>query len=103
MFKFLQARIKQCVNQGLPNVQAGFGKGRGTRDQIANMHWIIKKVREFQENIYFLFIDYNKDFDCVDFDCGDHKKTVENSERDENTKPLSMHPEKFVYTLSSKS
>ena len=60
MFKFLQARIKQCVNQGLPNVQAGFGKGRGTRDQIANMHWIIKKAREFQKNIYFCMLTMPK-------------------------------------------
>ena len=103
MFKFLQARIKQCVNQGLPNVQAGFGKVRGTRDQIANMHWIIKKAREFQENIYFLFIDYNKDFDCVDFDCGDHKKTVENSERGGNTRPPDLSLEKPVCRSGSNS
>ena len=71
MFKFLQARFKQCVNQELPNVKAGFGKGRGARDQIANICWIIKKAREFQKNLYFFFIDYTKDLDCVDFDCVD--------------------------------
>ena len=64
--KILQARLQQYVNRELPDVQAGFRKGRGTRDQIANTHWIIKKVREFQKNIYFSFIDYAKAFDCVD-------------------------------------
>ena len=73
MLKILQARLQQYVNHELPDVQVWFRKGRGTRDQIANIHWIIKKVREFQKNIYF-FIDYTKVFDCVD-----HKKTVENS------------------------
>ena len=66
MLKILQARLQQYVNRELPNVQAGFRKGRGTRDQIANIHWIIKKTREFQKNIYFCFIDYAKAFDCVD-------------------------------------
>ena len=66
MLKILQARLQQYMNGELLNVQAGFRKGRGTRDQIANMYWIIKKVREFQENIYFCFIDYAKAFDCVD-------------------------------------
>ena len=65
MFKILQARLQQYVNHELPNVQAGFRKGRGTRDQIANICWIIEKAREFQKNIYF-FIDYAKAFDCVD-------------------------------------
>ena len=69
MLKILQARLQQCVNHELPDVQAGFRKGRGTRDQIANIHWIIEKVREFQRNIYLCFIDYAKAFDCVD-----HKK-----------------------------
>ena len=69
MLKILQARLQQYVNHELPDVQAGFRKGRGTRDQIANIHWIIKKVREIQKNIYFCFIDYDKAFDCVD-----HKK-----------------------------
>ena len=64
MLKILQARLQQYVNHELPNVQAGF---RGTRDQIANIHRIIKKVRDFQKNIYFCFIDYVKAFDCVDY------------------------------------
>ena len=66
MLKILQARLQQNVNRELPDVQAGFRKGRGTRDQIANIHWIVKKAREFQKNIYFCFIDYAKAFDCVD-------------------------------------
>ena len=66
MLKILQARPQQYANHELPDVQAGFRKGRGTRNQIANIHWIIKKAREFQENIYFCFIDYTKTFDCVD-------------------------------------
>ena len=65
MLKILQARLQQYVNRELPDVQAGFRKGRGTRDQIANICWIIKKAREFQKNIYFYFIDYAKAFDCV--------------------------------------
>ena len=66
MLKILQARLQQYANRELPDVQAGFRKGRGTRDQIANIHWIIKKAKEFQKNIYFCFIDYAKAFDCVD-------------------------------------
>ena len=66
MLKILQARLQQYVNRELPDVQAGFRKGRGTRDQIANIHWILEKAREFQKNIYFCFIDYAKAFDCVD-------------------------------------
>ena len=66
MFKILQARLQQYMNHELPDVQAGFRKDRGTRDQITNIHWIIKKAREFQKNIYFCFIDYAKAFDCVD-------------------------------------
>ena len=66
MLKILQARLQQDVNHELSDVPAGFRKGRGTRDQIANIHWIIKKAREFQKNIYFCFIGYNKAFDCVD-------------------------------------
>ena len=66
MFKILQFRLQQYVNHELPDVQAGFRKGRGTRDQISNIHQIIKKAREFQKNIYFCFIDYTKAFDCVD-------------------------------------
>ena len=66
MLKILQARLQQYVNRELPCVQAGFQKGRGTRDQIANVHWIIEKAREFQKNIYFYFIEYAKAFACVD-------------------------------------
>ena len=66
MLKILQARLQQYVNHELPDVQAGFRQGRGTRDQIANIHWIMEKAREFQKNIYFCFIDYAKAFDCVD-------------------------------------
>ena len=66
MFKILQARLQQYVNQELPDVQPGFRKGRGTRDQIASIHWIMEKAREFQKNICFCFIDYTKAFDCVD-------------------------------------
>ena len=90
MLKILQARLQQYVNRELPDVQAGFRKGRGTRDQIANICWIIKKVGEFQKNIYFCFIDYAKAFDCVD-----HKK-LENSQRDGNTTPPDLPLEKFV-------
>ena len=67
MLKILQARLQQYMNLELPDVQAGFRKGRGTRDQIANIHWIIEKAREFQKNIYFCFIEYAKAFDCVDY------------------------------------
>ena len=66
MLKILQARLQQYVNHELPDVQVGFRKGRGTRDQIANICWLIKKARNFQKNIYFCFIDYAKAFDCVD-------------------------------------
>ena len=71
MLKILQDRLQQCMNCELPDVQAGFRKGRGTRDQIANICWIIKKAKEFQKNIYFCFIDYPKAFDCVE-----HKKQI---------------------------
>ena len=70
MLKALQARRQQYKNWELPDVQAGFGKGRGTRDQIANIHWIIEKAKEFQKNIYFCFIDYAKDFVWVTTNCG---------------------------------
>ena len=66
MLKILQARLQNVMNQELPDVQAGFIKGRGTRDQIASIHWNIEKAREFQKNIYFYFIDYTKAFDSVD-------------------------------------
>ena len=65
MLKILQARLQQYVSRELPDVQAGFQKGRGTRDQIANKHWIMEKARELQKNIYFCFIDYAKAFGCV--------------------------------------
>ena len=81
MVKILQARLQQYVNSELPDIQAGFRKGRGTRDQIVNIHWIMEKAREFQKNIYFCFIDYAKAFDCAN-----HSK-LENSERDGNTRP----------------
>ena len=66
MLQILQARLQQYMNRELPDVQAGFRKGRGTKDQIANIRWIMEKAREFQKNIYFCFIDYAKAFDCVD-------------------------------------
>ena len=90
MLKIPQARFQQYVNCELPDVQAGSRKGRETRDQIANIHWIIEKAREFQKSIYFCFIDYAKAFDCVD-----HKK-LENSQKDGNTRPLHLLPEKPV-------
>ena len=71
MFKILQARLQQYVNQELPDLQAGVRKGKGTRDQIADIHWIIKKAREFQKSIYFCFTDYAKAFDaCIIKNCG---------------------------------
>ena len=72
MLKILQARLQQYVNQELPDVQVGFRKGKGTRDQISNVHYVIEKAREFQKNIYFCFIDYTKVFDCWS------QQTVEN-------------------------
>ena len=66
MLKILQAKLQQYMNWELPDIQTGFGKDRGTRDQIANIHWIIKKAREFQKNIYYCFIDYAKATDCVE-------------------------------------
>ena len=86
MLKILQARLQQYVNCELPDVQAGFRKGRGTRDQIANIRSIIEKAREFQKNINFYFIDYAKAFDCVD-----HNK-LENSPRNGNTRPPYLPP-----------
>ena len=97
MLKILQARLQQYVNCELPDVQAGFRKGRGTRDQIANICWIMEKAREFQTNIYFCFIDYAKAFDCVD-----HNK-LENSERDGNTRPPNLPLEKSVCRSGSNS
>ena len=97
MLKILQARLQQYVNCGFPDVQAGFRKGRGTRVQIANIQWIIKKAREFQKNIYCCFIDYTKAFNCVD-----HNK-LENSSRDGNTRPPYLPPEKSVCRSRSNS
>ena len=97
MLKILQAKLQQYVNRELPDVQAGFTKGRGTRDQIANIRWTIEKAREFQKNIYLCFIDYAKAFDCVD-----HKK-LENSERDGNTRPPDLPLEKTICRSGSNS
>jgi len=95
VLKILQARLQQYVNRELPDVQAGFRKDRGTRDQIANIRWIIKKAREFQKNIYFCLIDYAKAFDFVD-------QNVENSERDENARPPDLPLEKPICRSGSK-
>ena len=89
MLKIIQAGFQQYVNCELPDVQAGFTKGRGTRDQIANICWIIRKAREIQKNLYFCFIDCAKGFDCVD-----HNE-LENSLRDGNTRPPDLPPEKM--------
>ena len=97
MLKILQGRLQQYVNRELPDVQAGFRKGRGTRDQIANIHQIMEKSREFQKNIYFCFIDYTKDFDCVD-----HNKLWE-TERVGNTRPPDLPFEKPVWRSGSNS
>ena len=90
MLKILQAMLQQYMNHKLPDVQAGFRKGRGTRDQIPNNHLIINKAREFQKNIYFCFIDYSKAFNCVD-----HNK-LENSLRNGNIRLSSLLPEKSI-------
>ena len=95
MVKILQARLQQYVNWELPNVQAGFRKGRGTRDQIANICWIIEKAREFQKNI--CFIDYSKVWLCG------LQQTVENSSRDGNSRPPYLPPEKSIYRSISNS
>ena len=97
MLKILQARLQQYMNRELPDVLAGFRKGRATRDQIANICWIIKKGREFQKNIYFYFIDYTKAFDCVD------QNKLENSEGDGNTRPPDLPLEKPVCRSGSNS
>ena len=90
MLKILQARLQQYMNCELPDVHAGFRKGKGTRDQIAIICWIIEKASQFQKNIYFCFVDYAKASDCVD-----HNK-LENSSRDGNTRPPHLPPEKYV-------
>ena len=97
MPRILQARLQQYMNCELPDVQAGFRKGRGTRDQIANIRWIIEKARGFQKNIYFCFVDYVKAFDCVD-----HNK-LENSEKDGNTRPADLPLEKPIRRSGSNS
>ena len=91
MLKILQARLQQYDNHELPDVQAGLRKGRGTRDQIANICWIIEKAREFQKNMYFCFIDYAKTFDCVD-----HKKLWKIL-KETGTRPPDLPPEKSIY------
>ena len=96
MLKILQARLQQYVNCELQDVQAGFTKGKGTRDQIANIHQIMENAREFQKNIYFCFIDYAKAFDHVDYN------KLENS-RDGNTRPPDLPPEKSVCSSGSNS
>ena len=98
MLKILQARLQQYVNRELPDVQAGFRKGRGTRSQIANIHWITEKARELQKNIYFCFIDYAKAFDCVD-----HNKLWKFFKRCEDTRPPDLSPEKSVCRSGSNS
>ena len=95
MLKILQARLQQYVNRELPDVQAGFRKGRGTRDQIASICWIIEKAREFQKNI--CFIDYTKAFDCGS------QQTVKSSSRDVDTSPPDLPLEKFVCRSRSNS
>ena len=97
ILKILQAKFQQYVRQKHPDVQAGFRKGRGTRDQIANICWIIEKAREFHKIIYFCFIDYTKAFDSVDHN------TLENSSRDGNTRPPDLPPEKPVCRSGSNS
>ena len=97
MLKILQARLQQYMSCECSDIQAGFRKGRGTRDQIANIRWIIERAKEFQKNIYFCFIDYAKAFDCVD----DNK--LEYSERDGNTRPPDLPLEKPVCRSGSNS
>ena len=97
MLKILQARLQQCMNWEIPDVQTGFRKGRGNGDQIANIRWIIEKAREFQKNIYFCFIDYAKAFDCVD------RKKLENPERDGNTRPPDLPLKKPICRSGSTS
>ena len=97
MLKILQARLQQYMNRERPDVQAGFRKGRGTRDQIASIRWIIEKAREFQKNFYFCFIDYAKAFDSVD------QNKLKNSERDGNSRPPDLPPEKSLCRSRSNS
>ena len=97
MLTILQGRLQQYVNHELPDVQAGFRKGRRTRDQIANLRLIIAKTTEFQKNIYFCFIDYGKAFDSV------NQNSVENSSRDGNSRPPDLPPEKSVCRSRNKT
>ena len=97
MLEILQARLQQYVNRELSDVLAAFRKGRGTRDQIVNIRWIIEKAREFQKNIYFCFIDYTKEFECGS------PQTVKNSSRDKNTRPPDLPLEKPVCRSGSNS
>ena len=97
MLKILQTRLQKYVSQELPDIQARFRKGRGTRDQIANIRWNIEKVKEYQKNIYFCFIDYPKAFDCVD-----HNK-LWTFLKDGNTGPPYLPPEKSVCRSGSSS
>ena len=97
MLKILQVRLQQYMNHEIPDVQAGFRKGRGTRGQIANIHWIIEKAREFQKNIYFCLIDYTKAFDC------EYHNKLEYSSRDRNVRPPYLPPEKPVYRSRNNS
>ena len=97
MLKIFQARLQQYVNHEIPDIQAGFRKGRGTKDQIANICWSIEKAREFQKNVYFCFIDYAKAFDCVD-----HNKLWKIL-RDGNTRPPDLPLEKSVCRSGSNS
>ena len=98
ILKTLQVRFQQCMNWELSDVQAGFRKGRGTRDQIASIFWIIEKAREFQKNIYFCFIDYANAFDCVE-----NNKLWKILQEDENTRPSDLPPEKFACRSRSNS
>ena len=97
MLKILQARLPQYMNHELPDVQAGFRKGRGTRDQITNICWIIEKARQCQKNIYFCFLDYAKAFDCVD------QNKLREILKDENTRQPDLNPENLVCRSGSNS
>ena len=97
MLKILQARLQQYMNRELPDVQAGFRKGKRTRDQIANIYWILERAREFQKNINFCFIDYAKAFDCGS------QETLENSEGDGNPRPPDLPLEKPICRSGSNS
>ena len=97
MLRILQSRLQQYVNHELPDDQAGFRKGRGTRDQIISIHWIMEKTRDYQKNIYFCFTDYIKAFDCGS------QQTVKNSERDGNTRLPDLPLEKPICRSGSSS